>query len=178
MKKNTKGAIAVGAAALLLAGGAGTMAAWSDSASLGGGTVTSGELGITQVGTGAWTWATPGGATGEFNPTTARLVPGDVVTYTGTYALDVVGTNLKASLTPTLGGVTGDLATYLDVNAVSNTAAVDIENITASDDTKQVSITTTITFKPGTTEEASMNKTASLAGSTITLQQTAPAGPA
>ena len=77
MKKITKGAIALGAAALLLAGGAGTMAAWSDEASLGGGEVTAGHLRITEAAAGAWTWAD-----GEtFDPATDLIVPGDVVEY-------------------------------------------------------------------------------------------------
>ena len=174
MKKNTKGAIAVGAAALLLAGGAGTMAAWSDEASLGGDTVTSGQLRITETAAGAWTWA---GTEDEFDPETDRIVPGDAVQYTGEYELAVEGTNLVASLTSDLGGVTGDLASYLTVDATSDTTGIMLDNITEDNDGDTVSVTTTITFDPQTSGTDGMETEASLEGSTITLQQTAPAGP-
>ena len=173
MKKNTKGAIAVGAAALLLAGGAGTMAAWSDEASLGGGSVESGQLRITETAPGAWTWA----STEEvFDPEADRIVPGDAVQYTGEYKLAVEGTNLVASLTSDLGGVTGDLADYLTVNATSDTTGITLDNITEDNDGATVTVTTTITFKPETSGTNGMLSSANLAGSTITLQQTAPAG--
>ncbi|GAA4262663.1 alternate-type signal peptide domain-containing protein [Dietzia aurantiaca] len=175
MKKNTKGAIALGAAALLLAGGAGTYAAWSDEATLGGGQVSSGHLRITETTAGTWTWAD--GST--FVPSTDRIVPGDVVEYTATYTLAVEGNNLVASLTPNLGGVgeTG-LGQYLTVAAESDTEGITLDNITEANDGDTVEVTTTITFDADTTSEASMNATATLDGSTITLQQTAPAGPA
>ncbi|HIT75362.1 MAG TPA: alternate-type signal peptide domain-containing protein [Candidatus Avipropionibacterium avicola] len=171
MKKNTKGAIAVGAAALLLAGGAGTMAAWSDEASLGGGSVESGQLRITETAAGSWTWAdgTP------FSPTDDRIVPGDSVQYTAEYTLVVEGDNLVASLTPDLGGVTGDLAPYLTVDATSDTTGITLDNITEANNGDTVSVTTTITFNPETSGTDGMETEASLEGSTITLQQTAPA---
>ncbi|MBM4653639.1 alternate-type signal peptide domain-containing protein [Rhodococcus hoagii] len=63
MNKKTKGAIAAGAAAVLLAGGAGTMAAWNSSASLPSATITAGELKVTEKA------GTPGRGHGR------RLVP-------------------------------------------------------------------------------------------------------
>ncbi|AWH94695.1 alternate-type signal peptide domain-containing protein [Dietzia psychralcaliphila] len=172
MKKITKGAIALGAAALLLAGGAGTMAAWSDEASLGGGEVTAGHLRITEAAAGAWTWAD-----GEtFDPATDLIVPGDVVEYTASYDLDVAGTNLVATLTPTLGGIdeTG-LGQYLTVDAQSDTTGITLGNITEANDGDTVEVTTTITFDSDTMDQDGMDLTANLAGSTITLEQTAPA---
>lgn len=173
MKKNTKGAIAACAAALLLAGGAGTYAAWSDSESIDGGTVTSGHLRITETTAGAWTWADDT----AFNPATDLLVPGDVVEYTATYTLDVAGENLVAKLTPTLGGIgqTG-LGQYLTVAASSDTTGITLDNITEANDDDTVEVTTTITFDADTSGQNGMGQTATLAGSTITLEQTAPAG--
>lgn len=172
MKKNTKGAIAAGAAALLLAGGAGTYAAWSDSESLAGGTVTSGHLRITETGAGTWTWADDS----AFNPATDRIVPGDVVEYTASYKLEVSGKNLVASLTPALGGVgvTG-LGEYLTVASASDTTGIDLSNITVANNNATVAVTTTITFDADTADQDGMDATATLAGSTITLEQTAPA---
>lgn len=44
MNKATKGAVAAGAAGILLLGGAGTFALWEDNASITGGTVSTGHL--------------------------------------------------------------------------------------------------------------------------------------
>lgn len=54
MKKTTKGAIAVGAATLLLLGGGGTFALWNDSADVNAGSVWSGQLELTGGTTGTW----------------------------------------------------------------------------------------------------------------------------
>ena len=175
MKKNTKGAIAVGAAALLLAGGAGTMAAWSDEASLDGDTVTSGQLLIDAVeGTGNWTWAD-----GEdFDPTEDRIVPGDSVTYTSEYDLTVVGNNLQASITADIDGidVSGELSEYLTEPATEVTLDGDeLGVITEDNNDDTVTVATTITFNPNTSGTDGMNESANLSGATITLQQTAPA---
>ena len=61
MKKSTKGAVAVAAAAVLLTGGAGTLAYWSDSVDLPGGSISSGSLslGTPDCGSG---WTLDGGA--------------------------------------------------------------------------------------------------------------------
>lgn len=166
MNKATKGALAAAAAAAILAGGAGTMAAWNASSSLGSGSVTAGQMNIEQVGTGSWHWNTPGGAV--FNPGSDKLVPGDTVVYVGDYKITAVGTNLKATLTPTLGGVSGTLLPYLTVGNVGGTAAT----ITAGDNNTTKQVGTTITFNAGTTGSDGATTTASLAGSTITLQQT------
>ncbi|MGX1858008.1 alternate-type signal peptide domain-containing protein [Dietzia sp. NPDC055340] len=171
MKKNTKGAIALGAAALLLAGGAGTYAAWSDEATLDGGVVKSGHLRITEVDGGTWEWADGD----DFNPSSDLIVPGDVVQYTAEYRLDVAGDNLVAKLAPNLGGVTGGLNDYLNVDATSNTDGITLDNITRADNAKTVSVTVSITFDPETSGEDGMDQSATLAGSTITLEQTAPA---
>ena len=44
MKKSTKGALAASSAAVLLLGGAGSLAFWSDSQDVGSANITSGEL--------------------------------------------------------------------------------------------------------------------------------------
>ncbi|WP_010540268.1 alternate-type signal peptide domain-containing protein [Dietzia alimentaria] len=175
MKKNTKGALAAGAAALLLAGGAGTMAAWSDSESLDAVTVTAGQLRISEQPGGGWTWADDGT---DFDPANDMLVPGDIVEYTADYTLDVEGENLVASLTPVLEDTgTGALADYLTITADSDTTGITLTNITPENNGDTVSVTTTITFDASTSGQDGMEASANLAGSTITLQQTAPAAP-
>lgn len=169
MKKTTKGALAAGAAAVLLAGGAGTMAAWTGSQSLGGGNVSAGNLAITQQDAGNWHWGTaaaPGAAITDI--TQVSLVPGDSVTYTGTYKLALSGTNLKAKVTASGGALSGDLGSYLDVAPASN---VDLSNLTAANNNQVVNAGATITFKADTGNTDGAGKSASLAGTTVTLQQ-------
>jgi len=92
MKRTTKGAIAVGAATLLLLGGGGTFALWNDSATLNAGTVESGHLTVdTAFAAGVWKDAN----NVTFNPLTDLAVPGDVLTYTTTVEIDAEGKNLE-----------------------------------------------------------------------------------
>ncbi|MFE4503762.1 alternate-type signal peptide domain-containing protein [Rhodococcus sp. NPDC056743] len=169
MNKTTKAAIAAGSAALLLAGGAGTMAAWTASTTASAPqTITAGSMAVSQTGTGAWTWGGGNGATAgtAFNPAVDKLVPGDVVNYTATYNINLVGKNLKATLTPALGGVSGDLLPQLSVADADSTPA------TYTEGTHTATYTTKITFNPATTDQVGATKTASLAGGAVTLQQT------
>lgn len=165
MNKATKGALAAAAAAAILAGGAGTMAAWNASSSLGSGQVTAGEMNITQQGTGSWHWKTATGPT--FTPGTDLLVPGDTVVYVGDYKITAVGTNLTATLTPSIGGVTGGLLPFLITGTVGGTATT----VTPAQNGHVIQIGTTVTFDPNTTGSGGANLKADLAGSTITLQQ-------
>lgn len=166
MNNKTKGALAAAAAAAILAGGAGTMAAWNAESSLGSGTVTAGSLNIQQQGTGTWHWNDENGAT--FDPASQKLVPGDTVVYVGEYLITAVGENLTATLTPSLGGVSGDLANYLDTDTVGGTAT----DIDTGDNGQTKVIGTSITFDPDTADKDGQGLSASLAGATITLKQT------
>lgn len=173
MKKTTKGAIAAGSAALLLAGGAGTMAAWNASTNLGGGQVASGNMTVT-AGAGTWTWG-DSGTGAEFNPATEKLVPGDKVTYTSNVSYTLEGKNLQAKLTATLGGVEqeglGKFLTVAPLGGVSPTIT----------ETGNQTISTVITFdaqkvtdagEEGEDNLSGANSTADLSGATVLLQQT------
>ena len=163
MNKTTKGAIAAGAAAVLLAGGAGTMAAWNASTGAGGSqTVNAGSMTISEAaGSGVWKLGA-----NTFNPASDKIVPGDVLTYTATYNYTLVGTNLKATLTPTVGGISGALASKLEVATAGGQNA----SVTAGTGTRD--ITTTITFKPDTTNTDGAGQAATLSGASVTLEQT------
>lgn len=169
MKKNTKGAIALGAAALLLAGGAGTYAAWSDDATLGGGDVETGHLRITEVpGESGWTWATTG-VTGTFDPATDTLAPGDSIRFEGTYVLEIEGSNLTADLVASSASA-GTLPAGLTWTADAN------PGLTGLDETKnedKVTVGGTLAFNPDAT--GSMDETITISDLTVTLKQTAPA---
>lgn len=97
MHKAAKGAIAVAAGAVLLMGGAGTLAYWQDSATIDAATVTTGELDVS-VGDGCeWTVAHKGAESKPLESTSGfRMVPGDTVTCTVAFTTTAVGDNLKA----------------------------------------------------------------------------------
>ena len=97
MNKSTKGALAAGAAAVLLLGGAGSLAFWTDSETIDGGTVESGHLKLAD-GTCGDGWLLDGGAV--FVPGT-KLVPGDTLTKTCSYTVDAAGDHLTAELDAT-----------------------------------------------------------------------------
>ncbi|MFM1724184.1 alternate-type signal peptide domain-containing protein [Rhodococcus sp. PAM 2766] len=171
MNKKTKGAIAAGAAAVLLAGGAGTMAAWTSSQSVTGGDIKSGHLTVTQKSgtTAGWSWSTPG-KSGTFNPASETLVPGDSVTYTGTYVLGIKGTNLKADLTVgTLDG--GALPAGLSFSTSGSSSS--LTDLNESNNGNEVTVTGTLTFAG--TATGSMDQTVDISDVAVTLKQTAPA---
>ncbi|MBN9106778.1 MAG: alternate-type signal peptide domain-containing protein [Propionibacteriaceae bacterium] len=117
MNKLTKAGLAGGLGALLLLGGT-TFALWTDSASVAGGTITSGNLEVA-AGTVAWhdVSADVTGTPTSITLATYRIVPGDTIE--GTFGLKgaLDGDNLTADLALTLDGVaaTGSLLDGLDI---------------------------------------------------------------
>jgi alternate signal-mediated exported protein len=95
MNKATKGAVAAGAAGILLLGGAGTFALWEDNASITGGTVSTGHLDLAVA---AGTWAQTASPGTPINISTFDIVPGDSLTYTTTVTATATGDNLKGEL--------------------------------------------------------------------------------
>ncbi|WP_243225938.1 alternate-type signal peptide domain-containing protein [Microbacterium sp. CIAB417] len=102
----TKAIVAIAAGAVLLLGGGGTLAYWSTTATLGGGTVVSGDLDLQPAGASTWTLTPEGGTAVPVTDLSAiDIVPGDTLTLTGDFALTLVGDNLVADL------VVADIAT-------------------------------------------------------------------
>ena len=91
MNKLTKSAIAGAAGIALLLGGAGSLAYWNSTATVGGTTITAGTLTITSD-PGATTTYTSGGGP------VALIVPGDSVTVTQPVTISATGDHLKAKL--------------------------------------------------------------------------------
>ncbi|WP_072691598.1 alternate-type signal peptide domain-containing protein [Rhodococcus marinonascens] len=147
MNKQTKGAIAAGAAALLLAGGAGTMAAWNDSASVGGGSVQSGTLSLDQVNETGWT-DSKGAPIADISQFLA--VPGDVLTYSASFEIGATGNNLSATLTADESTIDGDAA-LADALGLATTATInDVEladgTITTENNGNVVDVEVKVTF--------------------------------
>jgi alternate signal-mediated exported protein len=173
MKKATKGAIAAGAAGALLLGGAGSLAFWSDSQTVTGGTITAGELGLTALDAGTW----------KLNGTTTltpaqvaalRVVPGDSVVFTGSYDVRAQGDNLQATVTATGGAITGPLAAKLTTPTVVTTLdGQALTSITETNHGNDIVVTATFTFPFGTaSDNTSQNLTANLSDVVIALAQT------
>lgn len=98
MKKVTKAAVAAAAAGVLLLGGAGTFALWSDQADIAAGTVTIGHLTMTSD-AGSWKDVSDGGEGVPFAAATDKIVPGDMLEFDQTVNINADGKNLKGKLT-------------------------------------------------------------------------------
>src|SRR4051794_29804387 len=121
MKKSTKGALAAAVAAVLLLGGAGTLAFWNASSPVAGGTLTTGTLKLSDVECEP-TW-TEGADTDV-----ALLVPGDTVTKECTADIELTGDHISATVE--LDDASVALAEAAFNSAAPNTVAGDAVAIT------------------------------------------------
>lgn len=139
MNKLTKASIAGAAAVALLLGGAGTLALWNDTASISGGTITSGTLDITS-------------STGSWNADPTLWVPGDSFTYTGTLEISATGDNLEAELSVDASSIVGDndFADALEVSFTATGAAIsggpNVFTVTPGAGTLSVNVTVVVEF--------------------------------
>ncbi|MFV0525615.1 MAG: alternate-type signal peptide domain-containing protein [Acidimicrobiales bacterium] len=188
MNKTTKGAIASGVAALLLLGGGTSLAYWTATGSINGGTVTAGELALSTASCDTnWVYA-PGQASA--GSTVTLWVPGDVITKNCTFTVTATGDNLLATLTtPTTvtidtGSTTTGTATVAVAYLLGGAAIVDQDGtlagtqITESATDRVLSAQFTVTFPFGTASTVNANDTqgwvATLNALTVTLTQENP----
>ena len=180
MNKTTKGSLAAGAAAVLLLGGAGSLAYWTDSATVNGGSVNSGFLTLDDGDCDdSWVYAV-----GSANPgaTVVNFVPGDVVTKDCTFVIGAEGDNLEATpvipasvdITPTPAAPTFTAtvgATYT-LDGVAYTGATPITEANNADELV-ASIVVTIPYGNATTINANDTQgiDAALSDLTVTLTQ-------
>lgn len=172
MKTSTKGAVAAGAAAVLLMGGAGSLAYWTASGTITGGSVTSGHLKLEADDTG--TWELNGSPVSSIS--TVRIVPGDELVFTGSYTIDAAGDNLQADVAVTGATESGALAAYVDTDldyTVDGNAAT---SITEANDGDTLEATVTVDFPFGTAADNASNVAGglslNLANVAVTLTQT------
>jgi alternate signal-mediated exported protein len=176
MNKSTKGALAAGAAGALLLGGAGTLAYWNATTTVGGADLGSGKLTLTDATTGTcaaapWTLdgaESPAGAT--FDPATDLLVPGDVVTKTCTYTLGATGTHLRATLGATGGTASGGLAGALDATATFTDGGDPVTAVTEANDGDTLTAEISVVFK-GASGNSTQQQSAALSDYVVTLSQ-------
>ena len=165
MKKTTKGVLAISVGGALILGGAGTLAAWTDSKTISGGPITSGHLQLatdaTNTGCGDWKLDS-----GESAPVTYNdgdpLVPGDVLTKDCAFTVRATGNHLRATVgisAVNFSGTNGDFGGKLSasVSAVKINGSP-VTEITELDNAKTLSAKVTVTFDStsgNTTEDLS-----------------------
>jgi alternate signal-mediated exported protein len=170
-----KGALALLAAVVVLMAGYGTYALWSDSETLNGGTVSSGQLAFEGATPGVWADVSDG-APGDViaDITTFQIVPGDVLTYTLTRTVRASGDNLVATLAADPASVAGDPELLADV-AVTTGVTVNgaaAGPITEANDGQAVVATVTFTFDEASTNETQLQEL-DLSALELTLTQNA-----
>ena len=174
MNRSTKGALAAGAAATLLLGGAGTLAFWTDSATVDGSDISSGHLKLDATDCTTALWTMDGGAT--FNPNTMTLVPGDTLTKTCDIEVDVAGEHLtQVDLDVTVpSDVTGAQALVDELGAVVTVnGGGSADNVEVTDG-QALPVSITVSWPYGSEDNDSNVATgliASLADITVTTTQ-------
>ena len=174
MNKTAKGALAAAAAGALLLGGAGSLAYWTGTQDVPGGTFTGGYLRINDVDCATAAWTIDGGAA----YTSQRIVPGDVLTKTCDFTIDGVGDHMTVSLDTATPGwsssnaLTDDLAVAASFMGLTSGALSD-PAVVAKDET--VTATITVTFDPTSGNETNV-PTAGLAAALDSVTITATQG--
>jgi alternate signal-mediated exported protein len=176
MNKLVKGSAVGGAGVVLMLGGFGTYALWSDSDTVQNKTVTSGELDISAN---PATWQDVSAA-GPNNWTYGDLVvPGDTLRMTQTFNVKATGKNMKGTLSFTPGATDtsafgGRLSITPTVTAGSGLDVVTPGrqwSFSAPVGTTTVTATVTYVFDAATSQQAAQNALASIADSTFNLDQ-------
>ena len=182
MNKTTKGALAATTAGVLLLGGAGSLAFWSDSLTIGGSTISSGHISLddTTVGDCADAdWLLDGDeatADAVFDPATSRLVPGDSITKTCTFDINAVGDHLRATLAATGGAeqapvAGGDLRPAVNTTAEFTVDDLTVSTITEDNNTDELEAKITLEFPYGVEANASQDDSLDLSAYTVSLTQ-------
>jgi alternate signal-mediated exported protein len=185
MNKMIKGSVAGATGIVLLMGGFGTYALWSDSEDLQASGVESGELDIAPGSTAVWDDHSTT-APGDWNPGTDLVVPGDVITRTQTFDVRGYGKNLSGTITFNPGTVdkggfasAGPQYDWLDVDVeiTSPDAQLSPVQASATDFTfsspfESATLTAVVTYTVGdATAQQAQDATATLDGSSITIAQ-------
>ena len=190
MNKTTKGAVAAAAAGVLLLGGVGSLAYWNATGTVAGGTISSGQLTLTNAdcdpatavdATGS-VWMLDGSPATVFDPDTQKIVPGDTLTKVCTYDITASGAHLTANLevstpdytnTPAnalTDGTAGSLTVDPTFKILSGT--VDQRTITSADNAKKLEATVVVTFPGATSSNLTQGLSAMLDNIIVTATQT------
>lgn len=150
MKKTTKGALAAGTAAVLLMGGAGTLAYWTDNDTITGTNISSGHLTLDATACkGTTGWLLEGAA---FDPTSDTLIPGDVLTKSCNVVVNVKGTHftqVDIEATTPAGAVGAAPWDELTVAATVSGTATGADDVAVSQGDNNVPVAITVTWPYG-----------------------------
>ncbi|MGL3151371.1 alternate-type signal peptide domain-containing protein [Microbacterium sp. A82] len=153
VSSRTKAIIAIAAGAVLLLGGGTTLAYWSTTQTLAGGTVASGDLDIQPVGGQTWTLVGEDGTEVVVTDlSTIDIVPGDTLQLTGDFALTLIGDNLVADLTVSdVANLPAGIVTPVVVNVEDSTGvAFPGTGLTSDLNGETVSVNVDFQFDPQT----------------------------
>lgn len=169
MNRSTKGAIAAGAAAVLLLGGAGSLAYWTADGNIAGGDIDSGTLTLSTPTCGDW--ELDGGD--PFTPGVTQIVPGDSITRICDSSLVAEGDHIGATLTmdPATFTASNGLTDELDPSATFTVDGAAYAPITAAG-TYAIEATISVDFPYGVEDNDSKSLTATLDAITISAVQT------
>jgi alternate signal-mediated exported protein len=176
MNNTLKGALAGTAGIALLMGGFGSYALWSDSEALAPSTVQSGELSI-DTAPGSYDDARTA-QVGDWSAD-AKMVPGDVITYTQSFTVTGSGKNLKGTiaLTPAAmspNSFSGNLTRTVEVTDTSSNSVITSTgprsfSFDAPFGTATLKAVVTYTFNASGVED--QNRAATTPSSTFTISQ-------
>jgi alternate signal-mediated exported protein len=175
MNKMIKGSMVGATGVALLMGGFGTYALWSDSSTLPSSSVSSGELDIAS-GDVHWNDLAVAG-NDDWNAGSDKMVPGDTVTRTQTFAIKGTGKHLAGVVDFTQGGVTGNTTGFtVDVKVTSDNATVVAgadNDFTFSSPFTSATLTAVVTYKldSSVSNQVDQNATVALADSTLAIRQ-------
>lgn len=178
MHATVKGALAAGTAGTLLLGGAGTLAYWNSTGTVGGGTINSGDLQLnaTSCTTAAWTVSNSVESVTDapFVIGTDEIVPGDVLKKTCNIVVTAIGENLRANLAVTNGTTTGSTMSVGAYNVAGSfkLGGADLTTITDANQGQNIVATITVSFPIGSAvDNSSKNKNIVLTDYTVTATQ-------
>lgn len=182
MNKTTKGALAATTAGVLLLGGAGSLAFWSDSITIGGSTISSGHISLDDTTSGLCAEAdwivddAEAPVSAVFDPSDGALVPGDSITKTCTFDINAVGDHLRATLEATGGeeeapAAGTDLASFVETTAEFTVDGATALEITDDNDGDELEAKITLTFPEGTEDNDSQDASLDLSAYTVSLTQ-------
>ncbi|MDV7100248.1 alternate-type signal peptide domain-containing protein [Gordonia amicalis] len=177
MNRKTKGAIAVGAGAILLLGGMGSYALWSDQEDIGEADITTGQFGLI-CDAGTWTdesAAVLGGT--SVDPALDRMVPGDVWEYTTQCDATATGKNMQAWLWVSgIGPTNNPVPDWITIETEVNSGALNAPLIFANSTLIDIPVTVRVTFDELTPGTTATNQTISVGGMKLSLNQVRPGG--
>lgn len=159
MKKTTKGAIAAGGAAVLLMGGAGTLAFWTAHGTVNGTSIAAGHLRLDTSDCNSTGWKIDGSPSPvAFDPATGNLVPGDTITKTCDVKVNVKGThfshlNIQAVTQNSFAAPWDELTIATTVEG----SATGANNVTVVQGDNTVPVSITVTWPYGAAADNDLN---------------------